>query len=475
MNTITEWLFHVSERPYIKQYIYANKHLILVIMIFLSLIVSGLLVPSSLVSYAFMAFGFDPVNTYGFISSDRNLMMICVCMLSYFLPIFQFRFLMSTSGRDLYLALPIKRERLFHIHYIIGALFMVIATIWCGGVFFLFHPHEPLVFIFVFLLFLLIGLCLYTFFTFLVVKSNSILDALIICMSYTLLSMMFTYAFQRFFQAGAAQILMGNGFDSVPHHVQQFISLLSPPWIMFHWNMLFMEDVQTHLSLIWVIVHTILWMVFACFCFVYAKRSFVRKKMEQREDSHEWVTYPLLVPMGEAVLMLGFGEGKLCSFAIILLFVFSLIAHFFVKRKIHLDWRMPLRFIGFVLLGYGLMQASIATDFFGLIQEIPKQEDVEMVSVQVFDIQCADCSILETLWIDDSKRISKVMMGHETMLKSSQKMMNEDTQLIVTFQYIDHDGSVSVRSYNISKETQVNDVLMEWKNQGILRDFEGVE
>ncbi|MCI9291912.1 MAG: hypothetical protein HFF02_01130 [Erysipelotrichaceae bacterium] len=478
MNTFGGWLFHASERPYIKQYINANKHLIFVIMIFLSLIASGSLVPSSLVSYAFMAFGFDPINAYGLITSDRSLVMICVCMLSYFLPIFQFRFLMSASGRDLYLSLPIKRERLYHIHYFIGALFMGVATVWCGVVFLLFHPYNQriLVSVFVFLLFLLIGLCLYTFFTFIVVKSHSLLDAFIICMSYTLLSMMFTNAFQRFFQASAAHILIGNGFDTVPSHVQQFISLLSPPWIMFHWNVLFLEDVQSHLSLIWVIVHTILWMVFACFCFVYAKRSFVRKKMEQRKDSQEWVTYPLLVPMGEAVLILGYGEGQLCSFAIILLFVFSLIAHFFVKRKIHLDWRMPLRFIGFVLLGYGLMQASIATDFFGLIQEIPKQEDVEMVSVQVFDTQCVDCSILETLWIQDSKRISKVMSGQETMMKSKLKTMDEDVSLIVTFQYVYHDGEESIRSYYVTQQqTQVRTVLEEWKKLGILRDFKGVE
>ena len=79
MNTFGGWLFHASERPYIKQYINANKHLIFVIMIFLSLIASGSLVPSSLVSYAFMAFGFDPINAYGLITSDRSLVMICVC------------------------------------------------------------------------------------------------------------------------------------------------------------------------------------------------------------------------------------------------------------------------------------------------------------------------------------------------------------------------------------------------------------
>ena len=122
------------------------------------------------------------------------------------------------------------------------------------------------------------------------------------------------------------------------------------------------------------------------------------------------------------------------------------------------------------------MQASIATDFFGLIQEIPKQEDVEMVSVQVFDTQCVDCSILETLWIQDSKRISKVMSGQETMMKSKLKTMDEDVSLIVTFQYVYHDGEESIRSYYVTQEqTQVRTVLEEWKKLGILRDFKGVE
>ena len=61
-------------------------------------------------------------------------------------------------------------------------------------------------------------------------------------------------------------------------------------------------------------------------------------------------------------------------------------------------------------------------------------------------------------------------------MKSKLKTMDEDVSLIVTFQYVYHDGEESVHSYYVTQQqTQVRTVLEEWKKLGILRDFKGVE
>lgn len=477
MSGILTRLFPVSERNYIKQYLTANQRLIVVVMIFLSLIASGALLPASLVSYAFAIFRYDSTNMFEVIGSQRNLVLLCVCMLSYFLPIFQFRFLMSIPGRDLYFSLPIRRERLFHIHYISGVLFLVFASIWCSGINFLFHPgylKEASLSCFSFFLFLLLGICLYTFFTVLVVKSRSMLDAFVICMSYTLVCMMLIYAFQSFYQQVVDQVLIASGFDTIPLIFQQFISLFSPPWMMYQWNLLLDPSVNSQVSLGWMIAHTILWMVFAYYCYLYAKKSFVRKKVEQQKsEQHEWVTYPFLLPATELVWILGWGRGQLISFPLILVFVFSMIAHFFVQRRIYLHWWMPVRFLGFTLGAYVLMQVSVATGFFGLVQEVPHQEDIERVHVQISDVECDYCNVQEVLPTKDVEQISKIVEGHDMIVDSLHKPFSGEARYIMEIHYEFHYGGRSIRMYTLPPMEEAPDiqaVMDAWREQELLRD-----
>lgn len=373
-----------QEMKYAKQYIKSNARLLLVVLICLILLVSGMLLPEMVLN-----FGFSLLNM-GYYTSNLNLFMLCVCILAFLLPFYQFRFIMKRSSSDLYLSLPIKRERLFYLQYLIGA-FLLFGISFIVGIFNLFsysdiRNYGYLRSIGFMIILVFLALLLYTFFTFLVTKCRTMLDAILTCILYTILPILFHWALQYFLSEAASDVLLAV-FSSGPEFEFNAISqyctaLLSLPWLMSRWTYLFSGELD--LPLFCLLLYTILWICFATACFVWAKKSFVLLKSEDSEQpTHSLLTYPILIPIAAFLFLMCFGKGSFFSFSIVSIFVFYLVAFFLAQRKIKLTWGMLASFLCCVLLSSSCYRLMVSTNLFQYVQEIPEDTRIYGGSIQV--------------------------------------------------------------------------------------------
>lgn len=429
-----------QEKRYAKQYLHANKRLLLLDGAILVMLVSGMLLPEMVMEIGFSLFeGYN--NGIQSDSYQIELYMLSTCILAYILPIFQFHFLMKRTSSDLYLSLPIRRERLFYVHYVIGAGILIALSLFLGGCYLVFWIGWELSYWLIALVLMMVlmtlSFLLYTFFTLLVMKCHTMLDAILVCIAYTFLPVILHFALKTFFNQISDQLLLSyiyyGGIELSFHQLSQYFSvLLSLPWLMIQWIDLVRYGVG--LPFAFLVIETLAWMSFCGYCFVWAKRSFVNIKSEESgQPSKSFVTYPLILPILAFILMLNTTKGTILSFPMALIFLSYLIAYFFAQRKIKWSLRMMIPFVACMVLSTVTYHVCYSTNLFGMVYEIPTNQGISEAVIYICEVQQEileeenlgynesqrRCYTSETRYMQDE--IEKIQMIHKQILPSTSK------------------------------------------------------
>lgn len=490
-RTIFESLrLSAQEQQYAKHYIQTHFRLAMVVIIVLCLFVLGLLLPESLIMLPLSFF----TGSISGIADEEGLPLffISICILAYVLPLFQFRFLMQRSGSDLYLSLPMERKRLFYVHYGIGLVFLVTCAL-----------VELLVMIcfagpsgnglnelelngrFVCGVYILLGICLYTFFVALVMHCHRILDGMLICIIYTILPVLIYYSLQLFLYHAQNSVMFADSFvsyntveDAAASHdmIFMFASLLSIPWQMNSWLDVAYGSFGDSLSFL--AAALIAWMIVAVLCYLHARDKMVRMRSElSGQPTQSLLTYPLLIPVLALLFVMAFGNGSIISFPILMILVIYLFAYCFAKRKLTFDVRTLLVYMAIVLISSGLYHLIGKNHWFQTIHEFPTADGIEYMQIEV----CVRSDITEfhykmTDAISDPVAIKSLIQDQEALAKRHEKIpTHESWDTTVTFYYHEN-GKVTVLNYtynkDMAKQEAVDEMLAKWQKQKLLQEPE---
>lgn len=472
------------EKSYIKQYIKTNMRLIIVSVIILTLVVRNL-VPNSILDIVFRILG---DYHYGQTQGYFNQLFMVVCVMAYMVPLYQFRFLMKRSSCDLYLSLPISRERLFDLHYLIGALFILVIGLFEGGLVLMgvaLAKGITLLSMVLVVLFCVLGICLYSFFAMIVVRCNTMLDAIVVTGLFTMIPLMLHNAIQHFLLSVEYEVLVATASyssDMLYHQLAQTItSFTSIPWLLHLW--VYVADYGEYaLSYILLIASTLYWFLLGIASYCWGKRYFIKSKSEDREQrTTAFLTYPFLIPAFAFVLLLQFGVGKWAWISIVIIGIIYVIALFFAQRSIRISIKHMIIYVAMVGIITGGFQVCVNTSLFHTIQEVPAVEDVISVELEahIYDKSLNNTTQNMEIYgaiskgqLEDTAAIQKILKGNEEIVKKIQKKESHNENLYgwINLNYTDHNFHQIYRSYRISKKEEIEYIealVEEWKNQGI--------
>ena len=484
---IRDLRFSEQETAYAKHYLKMNARLAVMTAVILILFVLGYLMPSVLIYASLSMFG--GVSTKLIETSEWiATFFISICMLAFLLPLYQFRFLMKRSSSDLYFSLPIERNRLFYVHYWIGLGYMgCVSLLICLPALLNATWRYPIFMMMLLILILFVlGICLYTFFTFLVVRCHTMLDALIVCIVYTLLPVLVYYAMMNLIRIAGNDALYAVYHESaifsvyrgsdlpMESFVRMFEGLISVPWQMNEWVKLFSERITGfNGTMLCLAIEFLLWIIIAFVCYRSGALCFVRIKSEESEQTtRSALTYPLLIPLVTFLLLLMMSEGSICSWMVWFLFAGYLIAHFFAKRKIKVDWKTIAIYVALVLMSSAVYHTMVETKLFHQLYEIPQTNDIESITVE---LSCYERNI--SVYSDEirsQKQIQTVVEANETWLPMTTKETSwDDLWGVVVVQYQLKDGTLCMRQYDFSYQAQddMEKVLDSWLNEGLVKPY----
>jgi len=485
-NHFKEFLLTPQEKMYANHYLQTHKRLALVVILILMLFVLGFIVPSFFVQLALAMFG-GRMDTNDDFVMFVSLWLIAICILAYLLPLFQFQFLMKRTSSDLYLSLPIERKRLFYVHYIIGLLFILTASLILAVPILLISfslRFFCLVFLLLLLILMILGCCLYTFFTNLVIRCHTILDAMMICGLYTILPVFVFTCLSSFFKGICMQILTSDIMDwnvltNINASLSYIGSLLSIPWQMNHWTQFIFFHLSKDITaqLFYLVMDLLLWILFAIVCFRNARKCFVNIRSEESEQPvKSFLTYPILIPVVTFLLVLGFGEGAFISLGLIIGLIVYLIAYFFAQRKISWDWRKIAVYVGIVLICALCHRIMLETKVFGMVTEIPARDQIGSVYVNVnaysIDSVSDGSSQIkqgESGWISQETTVDALLKDIEDMTSyAATKDGNDYDGGLVQIQYKMKDGTFVERMYWFAgvHRSYLEQLYAKWKEKG---------
>lgn len=493
------FLLSDREKAYAKHYMRTNNRLAIVTALILALFVMGYITPSILIYASLDLFGGAINSAVGEIVSS---LFISICILAYILPIYQFRFLMKRSSSDLYLSLPIERKRLFYVHYLIGLLYMGAVAIlesipvmyayfennhYYSGVTVdatwnapLYGTMETAMIILCLLsVFLVLGTCLYTFFTCFIVRCHTILDAVLICAVYTLLPLIVYYSIGFFLSDVANEVLYsmesyGPSYTGTLADI--LVALTSLPWQMNAWvHLCFDRSLAADYTLVLLVTEMIVWMILAVICYRNAQNYFIRLKSEDiSQPTKSPLTYPLLIPFVTFQLLLILGEGKLISLTICILFALYLIARFFARRKISWEPRMMILYLLLVLASSALYRVMVQTSVLGTVAELPQSSEVKSIQLELMDQHFAYYTS-----DDITKREHKdaIMRAHAQWLPHTTKTLNQnEAHGSITIRYMLMNDESLYRHYYFDEANTayLETLLKQWEEEDIIETSDDI-
>lgn len=385
-------MFQGCEKSYARQYIKSHKRLLVILMIVLYLMMIPDFLPSQIILAILSMFLENWM--YNDDGSTLYVCMTCIMALAFLLPLYQFRFMMKRDSCDLYMSLPIKRSRLFYVHYVIGAIVLVLST----SIFIFFclvlNIHYPMSsFIhFQMLSFMIgieiLGVALYTFYCWLMMKCNSLLDAIMVSLTYTILPLLAVLAIRIFANRIYGMILISSVWDmtnvtdfiwGIGNFVSPVLAMRSLVTFMLQGSRLLISG-YTITFYVWLSV--VYWILLALMLYRLGRTSFVNRKGENSErKTDSFMTYPVLVPLIMFMLLLCFGTENM-AISLILLVLYLCIC-FFAQRKIKFTIGMIVRYVALFACIAGLTRLLVQTHVFDSVYEIPPVETIAYVDMQI--------------------------------------------------------------------------------------------
>lgn len=314
------------------------------------------------------------------------------------LPVLQFQFFMKKKSCDMYLHLPIKKERFFWIQYGMGLIWMLFPMIPMLVVMLL-HPATLTYasFLVTFsLVVYLIAVITYSMNVFFVVRCNSIWDAIAVVVGLNLACMLLAIALETLVYDVTSMTYVSSIYlTEVPsilyqvffHPVFVLNQLLNAGMSEFNqMNQLsysFMDAWQNVMSNqemigVWAMVY---WTALLFGFVFFSYRTYCKRKMEVSEQrTSDWCVYPLLIFLLTTALLL---QGIFGGFTFLFTLVVFVALHFLAQHQVAFHISMVFSFVGICLFVIGLMKVLTVTNVFGLLQEIPNQEDVQYYQIEV--------------------------------------------------------------------------------------------
>lgn len=485
-----------TELSYLKYYIKKEARLGITAIIILALFVSGLLLPGALVKIGLILFGgqFDDYSGSGWESMSR--VFISVCILAYLLPLYLFRFLMNRSGNDLYLSLPIERKRLFYVHYIIGLFYLITISLLLLLGYSLFvntlsiyqiSSAESFSYILLNIYFIVLGVCLYTFFTYIVIRCHNLLDAILMELAYTLLPLLFYYALHALIthaaEASTTYLFLGFDDTSLINIIELPTAVLSIPIQMNLWMIYFCSYAsKAAIACELLLVAGFLWIIFTVCCFLGARKSFVRIRSEQSgQITNAFFTYPLLIPLVSFLLLIATQSEHLFSINIILILVAFLLAHFIAYRKISFSIRKLLLFISLAASSILLFISLTKTNLFGAVKEVPKLEEIDSFTLAVTQYYANNESSQSTFLIGSGRSDEAIadILAEQAKIMDYKKQHSDndiyDQAYIVRFQYdtdaVEQGFIERTYIFNQKDKEYIEARIAEWKKMHIIQDY----
>lgn len=321
-----------------------------------------------------------------------------VCgLFSLMMPILQFQHFMKKRSCDLYLPLPIKRNRFFVIQFVIGLCYILAPIVMFFAIAACERNSWDFISYYAFY-FLCIGsfLCaLYALITYFVVHCNSFWDALCSTLGFAFVSVfMFltinellsnvvmqsstgAYDAEEFFPiemiggllspilaSGMLLLVLMEGFYSYQLDVTQTI-----------WDALLAQEVSWSMLIVyWLIVFVVMSLL--------AYRTYYHRAGEQSEQrTIAKVVYPLLIFLvTSSLLFQNFFDLGMLWITVVVFFVLNFIA----ERRIVVHKHMIASFVIMALLTSGITYTLIETEVFHTIYEVPDQDAIVSTSIRMY-------------------------------------------------------------------------------------------
>ncbi|MEG0274101.1 MAG: hypothetical protein RR690_03135 [Longicatena sp.] len=378
-------------------------------------------------------------------------------------PLYIFRYLHRKQSCDLYFSLPIKRSHQFIVHYILGALLALIplyingfvATfIVCIG-----NPNLIISALGFFGTLTISFLVLYSFFTFLVLKCNNLLDSIIISGAYVVLPIIMImslgiYLSSRFLQVFVSYIYIANELV----FVQKIFTFISYPFVTLYY---FIDgnNYLLYITTIEIIMYSILWLLVGVFVFYIARKAYIARREEDAEQrSTALCTYPFVImasTISFVLLVFALDVSKVAP--TIIIFILYIIMIFFANRKIKLRLKDILFFFFIYVFVFGFSFAFQQTKAFGLVKEVPSLGNVISANVEIMEYSLESDGRNYEFNVSSRKDLSAFLDLHEKLMKDSTERMGID-QLEIYIEYDLKDGRDIRRNYSLDK-TELENLL----------------
>lgn len=491
-----------KETSYIKHYFRKEARLGIATIIILTLFVYGFLVPNPLISFALSIFGGKFHSYSGVEWEGLSTVFIAVCILAYILPLYVFRFLMNRSGNDLYLSLPIERKRLFYLHYIIGLIYLVVASFILLILYCLFIDIPTILQVrsgmsvgtlFYFILnmyFILLGCCLYTFFTYLVIRCHRLLDAIFIGIAYTVLPVLIYYAAITLCENAADAALISYGYgEDIIEGIRNFLEIpviaFSIPIQMNLWVQYFASYAsQTAVGIEILLLDGIIWIVIAIICYLKAAAAFERIRSEQSgQITDAFITYPLLIPLVTLLLLMFLQRNALITTATCAIGVAYMLANFIAKRKIAFSLRSLLLFLCLAACSYLLFFTLSSTKLFHTVSETPNVDEIDSVTIEITEYGLQQTPSENSMYYmgtsESFDKLKYIIEEHQKLSEYAQPNMDKATpcEFTVYYQYHKKNNHSMDRMYVFYEKDRdfIEALVNRWVQKSIIQNINQAE
>ena len=282
-------------KAYLRYYVNSNKRLLILVFIILFLIM-----PFFTFNYMGLPRGPYSLDTFytGFIALGAA---TCAggCILSYLLPIYNFRYLYKKRSHEMYFSLPIQRKHLFLYNYISGLLVVLVPLLmnYLLGYFIMLglgyreRPLYMLIPLFFFLGLSILLLIQYSIFTFLSVKCNNLIDSILVNGAYVVMPFIVMLSATIFFSNQITAILGDIGASPSEFINMGMIQmLLSMPSTIYAFLFNMIASMASEMHRIDTLINAFNWLYFlywgviGVLCFWFGWKSFVDRKPEDAEQ-----------------------------------------------------------------------------------------------------------------------------------------------------------------------------------------------
>lgn len=490
------WLhFDAIEKNYIRNYIGANRRLWILGCILVFIFMSDRFFPSGILNH-FINIGSNGLQySRGYENEAAqlfNILSFFIFVIGFFLAMYQYRFLNKRSSCDLYLSLPIKRERFFLLHYLIGVVVLVVTTF---GVYLLclligfasVSFAQAMIFG---VIAEVLGVACFSFFTWIHIKCNSLLDAIVVCSLYFILPLLLHAGLRVFMLRVEEGIYIADAFSSFydTDIALLITNFLSPVWLMRSIAMMFTTYDFTTFMCCGVLASIIFWMLMSFLFYVKGIRAFSQKHSENiGHRTTSLVTYPILIPFFILVLLLFFVSSRFSIITTSILFVVYLLLTFFAQRRMKFHRSMLLIYALLVVGVRGCYTLMIETAVFGLVHEIPQESSISDVMLQITKIEHL-AEENTNYGYEEKTYISRKQASKETLLevqnrimeisvremKPSHSYLNDDYRILFEYTTKKTDMWGYYRSYNIEiqQEAEMEALIDELLEDEIIEIFQ---